>query len=381
MLEANKATKAKIELCNFGYDRRAEANAEVIGWILWRPSLCELIISAARSKRALAEIAGRIGHWPNLHSRLLRPMVHLAAGLNMFLALGGRGERHRHGLTEQGFAAIPNRWTGDRRSLMKPRNAVLVVGLLVSLASSMSGVSTNVALGAPPSKPAISEDASSAIARMGATLRATEFSFQVRTIRVSANTAGELLHIGHTFKVTVRRPDRLLVDGTGDDGPRKLIYDGKTAVMILENGKKYASLPVPDTIDGMMRVVIGHFGVDFPLADFLTNAPDKAFLTGVTAGREVGSAIIDGVQCRHLVFSQPPGIELELWPDADDQSLPRRLIVTYRSLPGEPNFIAEFSDWNFNAHPADAEFQFEPPEGAEQLQLDTAPKQPTGAKQ
>jgi hypothetical protein len=264
---------------------------------------------------------------------------------------------------------------------MKPLNAALLVGLLASSAISMSGVSTNVALAATASKPAISEDASSAIARMGATLRSNEFSFQVRTIRVSANIAGELLHIGHTFKVTVRRPDRLLVDGTGDDGPRKLIYDGKTAVVVLDDGKKYASLPVPGTIDGMMQVVIGHFGVDFPLADFITDAPDKAFLTGVTAGREVGSAMIDGVQCRHLVFSQPPGIELELWVEANDQSLPRRLIVTYHSLPGEPNFVAEFSDWAFAAHSPDAEFQFTPPDGAEQLRLGATFKQSTETRQ
>jgi hypothetical protein len=263
---------------------------------------------------------------------------------------------------------------------MKPRNAALLAGLLASAAISVSGASTTVALAATVPKPAISEDASSAIARMGATLRSKEFSFQVRTIRVSANNNGELLHIGHTFKVTVHRPDRLLVDGTGDDGPRKLIYDGKAAVVVLDNGKKYVNLPVPDTIDGMMQVVIGHFGVDFPLADFLTDAPDKALLTGVTAGREVGSATIDGVPCRHLVFSQPPGIELELWLEANDQSLPRRLIVTYRSLPGEPNFVAEFSDWSFTAHPPDSEFQFEPPEGAEQLQLG-ALKQSTGARQ
>jgi hypothetical protein len=264
---------------------------------------------------------------------------------------------------------------------MKFGNTALLVVLLAGAAISMSQANTTAALAATVPKQAISETAGSAITHMGATLRSKEFSFQVRTIRVSANNNGELLHIGHTFKVTVRRPDRLLIDGTGDDGPRKLIYDGKTAVVVLDDGRKYASLPVPDTMDGMMQVVIGHFGVDFPLADFLTEAPDKAFLTGVTAGREVGSAMIDGVQCRHLIFLQQPGIELELWPEANDQSLPRRLIVTYRSLPGQPNFVAEFSDWTFTVHSSDAEFQFAPPEGAEQLQLGAGRKQSSGAKQ
>lgn len=264
---------------------------------------------------------------------------------------------------------------------MKPRKALPFVSLLASIVSTLTAVGSAVAPAANLPKPAISEAASSAVARMGKTLQANEFSFQARTIRVYANQNGELLHIAHEFKVTVRRPDRLLVDGTGDDGPRKLIYNGKTAVLALDDGKKYFSIPVPGTIEGMMEVVMGHFGVDFPLADFLTSDPAKAFLTGVTAGREVNTVTIDGVPCRHLVFSQPPGIELELWLENNDQSLPRRLIVTYRSLPGEPNFVAEMSDWNFAVHPSDAEFEFKPPDGAERLQLGALRNQSTGAKQ
>ena len=54
--------------------------------------------------------------------------------------------------------------------------------------------------------------------------------------------------------------------------------------------------------------------------------------------------------------------------------------MTYRSLPGEPNFVAEMSDWNLSVHPSDAEFQFTPPPGAERLTLGAAVKQATGAK-
>jgi hypothetical protein len=48
------------------------------------------------------------------------------------------------------------------------------------------------------------------------------------------------------------------------------------------------------------------------------------------------------------------------------------LIVTYRDLPGQPNFIAEFSDWNLDIHPSDADFTFQPPADAEQFQLKPA---------
>jgi hypothetical protein len=234
-------------------------------------------------------------------------------------------------------------------------------------------------------QPTISEEASAALLHMGQTLRAEEFSFQARTIRVYTEANGQPLHIFHTLKVVVHRPNRMLADVSGDDGSSKLVFDGKTVVIYSASEKKYASIPVPEgTIEAMMKEAMGKLGVDFPLADFLTEAPNKAFLTGVSSGRVVDTVTIDGSPYLHLFFFQPPGIELELWLAKNDQALPRRLIVTYRNLPGEPNFIAEFSDWDFNIHPSDADFTFQPPPGAVQMQLKptgaAAPSKPKGGK-
>jgi hypothetical protein len=230
--------------------------------------------------------------------------------------------------------------------------------------------SFSVHAAAQQKKAEISEEATAALLRMGETLRSEQFSFQAQTVRVYADADGQPLHIFHTMKVVVHRPNRLLVDVSGDDGARKLVFDGKTAIIYLAAENKYASVTVPEgTIEAMMKEVMGRLGVDFPLADFLTEAPNKAFLTGVTSGRAVNTVTIEGSPYLHLFFSQPPGIELELWLAKNEQSLPRRLIVTYRNLPGEPNFIALFSDWDFNIHTSDADFTFQPPANAEQIQL------------
>ena len=239
---------------------------------------------------------------------------------------------------------------------------------------------------AEPAKPAISEEASAALLHMGQTLRVQQFSFQAKTIRVYAENNGEPLHIFHTLKVIVDRPSRAAAEVTGDDGEDKLIFDGKTLTLFSVTDKKYVSIPVPEgTIEGMLKEAVGRIGIDFPLADFLSEAPNKAFLTGVTSGRVVNTVTIDGAPYLHLFFSQPPGIELELWVEKSDQALPRRLIVTYRSLPGAPNFIAEFSDWNFSIHPSDADFAFQPPPGAVQVALKppaaTPPTKGKGSKQ
>jgi hypothetical protein len=259
----------------------------------------------------------------------------------------------------------------NRGKFVKLRYIALLGGLLAGGIFGGAPVTVLIAQAATPQKKSsISEEANAALMRMGQTLRAEQFSFQARTIRVYSDAHGYPLHIFHTLKVTVHRPNRLLGEVTGDDGTTKLVFDGKTLIVYSAAAKKYASIPVPEgTIAGMLKEAVGRLGIDFPLADFLTDAPDKAFLTGVTEGTVVDTVTIDGVPCLHIFFVEPPGIELELWVEKSDQSLPRRLIVTYRSLPGQPNFIAEFSDWNFNIHPSDAEFALQPPADATPVQL------------
>ncbi len=218
-------------------------------------------------------------------------------------------------------------------------------------------------------QPAISEDARAAIAHMGKTLQATQFAFRSHTYRVYAGPNGELLHIAHSTKTVVRRPDHLRVDIIGDDVNIKMVYDGKTLVAFNPEQKIYAIIPVTGSIDKMLDYAETRLEVDFVLSDFLSDDPAKSVLSGLTYGGQVGTAIIDGVRCRHFFFNQEPDVDLELWLEDNEQSLPRRVIMTYRSLPGRPNFIAEISDWDFSTQFPDSDFVFHPPAGAQQVKM------------
>jgi len=171
-----------------------------------------------------------------------------------------------------------------------------------------------------------------------------------------------------------------MADVTGDDGSTKMIYDGKTLVAYNVDQKKYVSIPVPGKIDEMLDVAESRLGLDFPLADLLADNPETSILSGITSGGQVGKATIDGVACRHFFFNQSADLDLELWLEDNDRSLPRRVVVTYRSLPGHPTFTAQLSDWDFSIHPADADFVFQPPAGVVQVELTAKVPTPPPAK-
>jgi hypothetical protein len=259
------------------------------------------------------------------------------------------------------------------RNTLRTSLAILFAGGLASLAAAI----------APPARAqdrpqaGVGEDATAALARMSKALLAKQFSFNSHAIRAYAGPNGELLHIAHDTKTVFRRPDRLYADVTGDDGSIKMLYDGKAIVLYGVEEKKYVSIPVAGDISSALEAVEEATGTDFPLADLLSDDPGKSVLSGVTSGGQVGRATIDGVRCRHFYFVQAADdLELELWLEDNDRSLPRRFVVTYRSLPGRPNFIAELSAWNFSISAPDNEFEFNPPPGVTKADLRPTPSAP-----
>ena len=172
----------------------------------------------------------------------------------------------------------------------------------------------------------------------------------------------------------------MIAEVTGDDGATTLMYDGKNIVLYSPEQKKYVSIPTSGTIEKALDTTEQRVGADFPLADLLTEDPEKSVLNGVTAGGQVGTATIDGLRCNHFFFVQAPDLDMELWLEDNDRSLPRRVFITYRSMPGHPTFMADLSDWNFSVHPADADFTFHPPAGVEEAPLKPNAPAPGGTQ-
>jgi hypothetical protein len=242
-----------------------------------------------------------------------------------------------------------------------------------------TSLSTSRAADAPPS--GVASDVVEALGRMSKTLAAKQFSFTSRTLRAYAGANGELLHIAHASKIVIRRPDKLSADIAGDDGTLELRYDGQNLVVYAVEQKQYATTPVPGGIDKALDALEARTKVDFPLADLLGDDPGRSLLEDVTSGSQVGTATIDGTPCRHYFFVQADeDLEWELWLEDNDRALPRRVVITYRSLPGLPRFLAQLSDWNFSPTVADGDFAFTPPAGVTQAELTAASKPAPSSK-
>jgi len=213
-----------------------------------------------------------------------------------------------------------------------------------------------------------------------------QFSFRADITDDQVYGAGNKLQYSLDMELFVRRPDKLRINGRGDLENQDLFYDGKTLTIYRRDKNLYATAPMPATIEEALAQAYKKFDIQVSLADLLCGNDTYEFMMDdVTSSFYVGLNQVRGVACHHLSFTQDD-FNWQIWIDAGDKPLPRKLLVNQKLLPGSPQWTAVLTDWNFSPDLADSLFTFVPPAGARQIEFlppspPAAPKsKPRGSK-
>lgn len=173
-----------------------------------------------------------------------------------------------------------------------------------------------------------------------------------------------------SMEVSVQRPGRLRVSYKDELTAREVWIDGETVTVLAPDKRSWASAPAAASIDATLNQFAADYGVSIPLDDFFRSDPYSVLMSGAKAHRYVGLSEIHGVPCHHLIVGQGD-VVWQIWIEASDQMLPRQLVITYRTLPLAPEFIAVTKDWDLNPSLPDSKFQPEIPSDATQIDFRT----------
>lgn len=220
---------------------------------------------------------------------------------------------------------------------------------------------------APANAPIVGEDADRLLKDMGAYLKAAkEFSFHAEIAYDDLLPSGQKLLLAAEQDIAVRRPDRLYSHYRGEAGRKRFWYDGKTVTLLDEPHNTYATEKVPATIDGTLEHLITQLGFTPPLSDLVYEDPYGVLRRNAAFGFRVGFGHVHGARCHHLAFVEDR-VDWQIWIDDGRMRVPRKLVITYKTLPGAPQFIATLSDWDFNTRLPDSLFAPELPAGAARI--------------
>jgi hypothetical protein len=244
------------------------------------------------------------------------------------------------------------------------RPSVLLIVFLVGMLAGTPAPSTTA--------PARDAQAMATLQRMADFLsRAQRFSVTAEIGFDVVQSTGEKLEFGETREIVIRRPDRARIDITKRDGATSgFRFDGQEIAVFNTRENVYATAAKPGTLDQAISYFLNDLDMRFPLAELFSTQLAEMLATRVHTAYNVGQERIMGVPCEHVAFRGDQA-DVQLWVAQGDQPLPHRLVITYTAAEGQPQFWAQFSNWNLSPDVPDAQFAFTPPAGAAKITFAT----------
>ena len=206
--------------------------------------------------------------------------------------------------------------------------------------------------------------------------RLTAFTLEADEITDEVPEQSPRRQLTNTRRVTVRRPNALAGDASGDAVNRSFFYDGRTLTVYDKEQNVWTSGTVPPTIDEALDWVFDQTGTVIPLADFVYADPYARLMGNVQRGVYLGVHEAAGVMCHHLSFEQA-NIDWQIWIDAGRDPLPRKLVIAYKTEDEVPQYSVTIRKWDLQASAPDAAFAFRPPANARRIEMSAMAGAPT----
>lgn len=215
--------------------------------------------------------------------------------------------------------------------------------------------------------PIIGQQADRLLRQMGDYLKAAgQFSFHAEITYDDLLPSGQKIQLGASYDTLIRRPDRVYAQFQGETGGKRFWYDGKTITLYDSRHHVYGTEEAPPAIDPMFDHLTKAFGFTPLFSDLVYSDPYAVLTQNVQYGFHAGSTRVEGEPCHHLAF-QEKMIDWQIWIEEGTQRLPRKLVITYKTLPGAPQFVAVFSQWDLVAPAPDGLFAADLPDDAARI--------------
>lgn len=215
---------------------------------------------------------------------------------------------------------------------------------------------------------AVPNEAESLLLKMADTLgKAEAFSVHIRTGYDSVQPSGQKIQYVESRDVLVKRPDKLRIETKGSDGEKGLVvFDGKTISVSTPKHNVYAQADKPGTLDEAIRYFRRDLRMRLPLAAMLLTTMREELESRLNSAELVETAEMCDGKYSH-VAAVGDELDMQVWIATKGPALPKRLVLTYKHAAGEPQFWAEFSDWDLSPWASSSKFKFQAPKGSNKI--------------
>lgn len=234
---------------------------------------------------------------------------------------------------------------------------------------SAAAIALIVVLGVPSGARADESDARRLLKAMSDYMmqqKAISFGFDA-TLEVVTKDEQKLA-LASSGTVTLNRPDKIRATRSGGFADVEMLFDGKTLTLFGKSSNLYAQIDVPGTLDHLVDELMDKYNKPLPAADLLMSNVYDELMRDVVDTKDLGSGVIDGVECDFLAF-RTKEVDWQIWIAQGDRPYPCRYVITSKLIANGPQYSIQIRDWKTGDEVASDDFGFKNPTNAEKIDL------------
>ena len=179
--------------------------------------------------------------------------------------------------------------------------------------------------------------------------------------------SGQKLEFLEVRELAVQRPDRLRVRHRSSDGSEDLlVFDGKHITLFNRGANVYAQAPQPGSLDDAIVYFVRDLQMRLPLARLFTNRSSDELARRLQGVVHIERTELLPVPTDHIA-GRVGSVDVQLWIAESGRPLPMRVVLTYVDEPGQPQYRADFEDWQTEISGGPDAFRFSPPKDARRI--------------
>lgn len=196
----------------------------------------------------------------------------------------------------------------------------------------------------------------------------TAYSFDYDSILGIVTVDGQNLELASSGKVKLHRPNKIHATRSGGFVDTETFFDGKTMTLLGKSANLYAQIDVAGSVDDLIDVLQTKYSYPLPAGDLLlTNSYDR-LMEGVVDSKDLGSGVINGVECDYLAFSTEE-VDWQIWIAHGDKPYPCRFVITSKQIAGQPQYSVQLRNWETHKMLPELGFSFENSSKADKVDI------------
>lgn len=176
------------------------------------------------------------------------------------------------------------------------------------------------------------------------------------------------LGLASSGTVALERPNRIRATRSGGFVDVEMIFDGTTFTLHGETANVYTQIEVPGTIDHLVDELRDTYGRPLPAADLLLSNPYEELMSAVVDVKDLGSGVIDGVECDFLAF-RTEEVDWQIWIAHGERPYPCRYVITSKGIAHSPQYTIQVRNWQTGDDVAADDYAFGNATGATKIDL------------